>query len=110
MKYAFPILAISLLISMDAASAADPAKTGAKPASPHAMDHGKSDASHGPMEHRQATGAKGSDAFVKLDANKDGKLSRAEMAKDPKAAHFGMLDANRDGSLSAAEYAKARGM
>lgn len=110
MKYALPILAISLLISMDAAIAADPAMTTAKPASPHAMDHGKSGASHGQMDHSQATGTKGGDAFVKLDANKDGKLSRAEMAKDPKAAHFGMLDANRDGSLSAAEYAKARGM
>ena len=50
------------------------------------------------------------DAFAKLDANKDGKLSKGEMAKDPKAAHFSMLDTDKNGSLSRAEFAKASGM
>ena len=110
MKHVSSILALSLMISAGAAMATDPAKTTAKPASPQAMDHSKMDMSHGQMDHSQMTGAKGNDAFTKLDANKDGKLSLAEMAMDPKATHFSMLDTSKDGSLSPAEYAKAKGM
>lgn len=44
--------------------------------------------------------------FRRLDKNKDGKLSKAEMpATHPMAAHFAMMDANKDGVLSEAEYA-----
>jgi len=43
--------------------------------------------------------------FVKLDGNKDGKLSTAEMAKHPMAAHFPMLDTDKNGYLSPAEAA-----
>jgi Ca2+-binding EF-hand superfamily protein len=49
--------------------------------------------------------------FARLDANHDGKLSRAELpAKHPLAPHFEMLDANHDGSLSPGEFAAGRGM
>lgn len=110
MKYVLSIFALSLLVPAGAAIAADPVKTAAKPASAQVVDHSKMDMSHGQMDHGHMTGAKGYDAFARLDANKDGKLSRAEMAKDPKAAHFGMLDADKDGNLSPAEYANAKGM
>lgn len=105
MKYPRSILLISLLSSIGATAAADPAKTD-KPASAQAMDH----AQHGQMDHGKTPPAKGNAAFIKLDANKDGKLSKAEMVKDSKAAHFAMLDADKDGALSPAEFAKASSM
>jgi EF hand len=44
-------------------------------------------------------------AFQRADADKDGKLSKAEAAKLPAvAARFDELDADKDGSLSMAEY------
>ncbi|HEX7802829.1 MAG TPA: hypothetical protein VF471_08745 [Pseudoxanthomonas sp.] len=109
MKCARSILLISLSFSIGTAIAADPVETN-KPASAQAMDHGKMGMSHGQMDHGQTPPAKGSAAFIKLDANKDGKISRTEMARDPKAAHFGMLDTNKDGALSPTEFAKASGM
>ena len=93
MKMLHSALAITLLLASGSALAADPAKTD-KPAAAQPMDHSK------------MTG----DAFAKLDTNKDGKLSKIEMAKDPKAAHFSMLDSDKNGSLSPAEFAKASGM
>lgn len=45
------------------------------------------------------------DEFSKLDTNHDGKLSRAELAKHPKAAHMAMADENQDGFLSKDEFA-----
>jgi hypothetical protein len=105
MKYPSSILLVSLLFS-GAAIAADPVKID-KPASTQAMEHGA--APHQHMVHGKAP-AKGSVVFARLDANKDGKLSTAEMAGDLKAAHFSMLDTNKDGVLSAAEFAKASGM
>lgn len=105
MKVYHSILAISLLVATDYAVAAEPVKTD-KSAAAQPMDHSKMDMSHGQMDHSQMTG----DAFAKLDANKDGKLSKSEMAKDPKAAHFSMLDTDKNGSLSRAEFAKASGM
>ena len=59
----------------------------------HAMDH----AGHAPSA---ATGT-----FAKLDGNKDGKLSKAEMAKHPMAAHFAALDVDKNGYLSPKEAA-----
>lgn len=64
-------------------------------AEPPAKDH----ASH--ESHKQATGAQ---HFGALDKNKDGSLSKEEMAKHPMAAHFGMMDADKDGKLSKSEY------
>ncbi|EHR68963.1 hypothetical protein BurJ1DRAFT_0064 [Burkholderiales bacterium JOSHI_001] len=44
-------------------------------------------------------------AFLRADADKDGKLSKAEAATLPAvAARFDELDADKDGSLSMAEY------
>ena len=104
MKIYHSILAISLLVAAGSAIAAEPVKA-VKPTAAQPMDHSKMDMSHGQMDHSQMTG----DAFAKLDVDKDGKLSKGEMAKDPKAAHFSMLDTDRNGSLSRAEFTKASG-
>lgn len=109
MKYARSILLISSLSSIGTAIAADPVRTD-KPASAQAMDHSKMGMSHGQMDHGQMPPAKGSAAFIRLDVNKDGEISKTEMAKDPKAAHFAMLDTNKDGALSPAEFATVGGM
>jgi hypothetical protein len=90
---------------MGPALAADPVKTD-KPAAAQPMDHSKMDMSHGQMDHSKMQ----SDAFTTLDINKDGKVSKVEMARDPKAAHFSMLDTDKNGSLSQAEYARINGM
>ena len=42
--------------------------------------------------------------FAALDKNKDGALSKAELAKHPMSAHFGMMDADKDGKLSKSEF------
>jgi len=105
MKIHHSILAISLLVATGSATAVEPVKTD-KPAAAKPMDHSKMDMSGDQMDHSKMSG----DAFAKLDINKDGKLSKAEMAKDPKAAHFSMLDTDNNGSLSRAEFAKASGM
>lgn len=105
MKTSHSILAVSLLFSTGSALAADPVKTD-MPASSQPMDHSKMDMSHGQMDHSNMQG----DAFANLDTNKDGKLSKFEMAKHPKAAHFSMLDTDKNASLSPAEFAKSSGM
>ena len=47
-----------------------------------------------------------SNAFARLDANHDGKLSAAEAAADPKVqAMWKKFDANNDGTVSEAEFA-----
>jgi Ca2+-binding EF-hand superfamily protein len=48
--------------------------------------------------------------FTKLDTNKDGSLSKEELAKHKLAPHFGMLDSNKDGKLSPQEFAAGKGM
>ena len=49
--------------------------------------------------------------FRKMDADKNGQLSRSELPKEHKfAAHFDMLDTDKNGTLSAAEFAKGHGM
>ena len=93
MKINYSIFALSLVFAMGQALAADPVKTD-KPAAAQPMDHSKMSG----------------DAFAKLDINKDGKVSKVEMARDPKAAHFSMLDTDKNGSLSQAEYARINGM
>lgn len=78
------------------------------------MDHhGKERMKHDGASHQAADHAKhatttpsaGSGTFAKLDANKDGKLSKVEMAKHPMAAHFPMLDTDKSGYLSPQEAA-----
>lgn len=44
------------------------------------------------------------DAFAKLDIDKNGLLSKTELAKHPMAAHAAMVDANRDGNLDRKEF------
>lgn len=71
------------------------------------MDHaGKAPAGmdHHAMGHAAASSKTGG-AFAKLDGNRDGKLSKAEMAKHPMAAHFPMLDTDKNGYLSPTEAA-----
>ena len=62
-------------------------------------DHAKQDAAE-----------KDTKEFVALDTNKDGTLSKAELAKHRLGPHFGMLDADRDGRLTPAEFAAGRDM
>lgn len=59
----------------------------------HALDH----AGHAPPA--------GGSVFAKLDGNRDGKLSKGEMAKHPMAAHFAVLDVDKNGYLSPNEAA-----
>lgn len=61
-----------------------------------------------PMAHTAHQSAP--DAFAVLDTNKDGALSKQELAKHPMAAHASMVDANKDGSLSKSEFAALEGM
>lgn len=106
MKYAHPILLISFLFS-GTAIAADPVKNDT-PVNTQSVDHGST--SHGHMDHGKTPPAKENATFIKLDVNKDGKLSKEEMAKDPKAVHFPMLDTDNDGTLNPAEFEKSGSM
>ena len=68
--------------------------------------HGKHEGTdHHAMDHAAHAPAAGSSSFAKLDSNKDGKLSKAEMAKHPMAAHFAMIDTDKNGYLSPKEAA-----
>ena len=74
------------------------------------MDHGKNAMKHDGKEHHAMDHAghapsAASTTYQKLDSNKDGKLSKGEMAKHPMAAHFAMLDADKNGYLSSKEAA-----
>lgn len=86
-------------IAAGTAYAAEPQKTSAKSVAPTA-DHGK----------MTMPGHAAPDAFAVLDANKDGALSKAELAKHPMAAHASMVDANKDGVLNRSEFAALQGM
>lgn len=76
-----------------------------------AVAHAQSTAT--PMAAPPKPGASAKDidaAFVKADANKDGKLDKAESQTMPAVAErFDQLDANTDGFLSRDEFAKAAG-
>lgn len=93
------------------ASAADPSNppSTAKPITGHAdqrhIDHGKMNnhADHGKQDGKTAE-------FTTLDANKDGKLSKAELSKHKLEPHFGMLDTDKSGTLSPTEFAAGKAM
>ena len=84
------------------------------------MEHSKMDMQHDKMDHdmMDMSGMKSTDhqkmaaeEFAKLDTNKDGMLSKAEIpAQHPLYAHFDMLDGNKDGSVSKDEFTKHHGM
>lgn len=93
MKPVFSILLLSIMAT-GTAFAAEPTK-----AATTLMDHSKH------AGHDTAP-----DAFAALDINKDGVLSKAEIAKHPMAAHAGMVDANKDGKLSKSEFAALESM
>lgn len=70
------------------------------------MQGGKHDgAAKHQSDHARHAAAATSGTFAKLDSNKDGKLSKAEMGKHPMAAHFPMMDTDKSGYLSAKEAA-----
>lgn len=74
----------------------------------HGMQHAKGGSDHAEMDHSKMDHAAHRSAvatFAQLDFNKDGKLSKAEMAKHPMAGHFSMMDENQDGFLSTTEFA-----
>ena len=108
-------LAFSLLCATSATALALPQATG-KATEPPADKHDTMSMGDMDMKDMDMKGMKmGDDAgkaeFARLDANHDGKLSRAELgAKNPLVPHFEMLDANHDGSLSPAEFAAGNGM
>ena len=95
MKTAFPLMLLAIFAT-GTVFAGDPPKAPTKPVTP-TTDHSKH-AGHAP------------DAFAALDANKDGVLSKAELAKHPMAAHASMVDANKDDVLDRSEFAALQGM
>lgn len=109
MKLYTPALALSLLLVAGGALAHEgehPPKTTTATQTAQPMEHSKAHAHDAMTEHGKADAE-----FAQLDANKDGKLSKAEIpAKHRLAAHFGMLDTDKNGSLSQAEFAKHHGM
>ena len=95
-------LLLSLILATGTAQAADPPKASTNPATA-TMDPNKM-----PMAHTGHGAAP--DAFAALDTNKDGALSKSELAKHPMAAHTSMVDANKDGRLSKSEFAALESM
>ena len=73
-----------------------------------AHNHGQMD--HGKMNHGAMKMDAKPDEFTTLDTDKNGTLSKAELAKHRLGPHFGMLDANKDGRLSPKEFAAGKGM
>jgi len=67
------------------------------------------DGPHPPKVEKTGQAIKSSE-FTTLDSNKDGNLSKAELAKHKLGPHFDMLDTDKDGRLSVAEFAAGKGM
>lgn len=88
-----PVFSLVLALSLTAAGAF----AGEKPV---ATDH----AAHGAHAHPSATPAGKGQSFATLDTNKDGFLSKAEIAKHSKSGHATMVDADKDGRLSPKEF------
>lgn len=75
--------------------------TGHAIAAPQSQSHA---APAAPAAHAPAIADDTTKAFDALDTNKDGQLSKEELAKDPMGAHAAMVDADRNGSLSREEF------
>lgn len=54
--------------------------------------------------------AQSTDAFARYDADRNGKLSKAELEKHPMGAHAQMADANGDGALDKSEFTALEAM
>jgi hypothetical protein len=102
MKYIATASLLALALFAATASAASPSNppSAAKSTTGHPQ---QSHTDHGKMEGKTAE-------FAALDANKDGKLSKAELAKHKLGPHFGMLDADKNGVLSPTEFAAGKAM
>lgn len=68
------------------------------------------DAHHTHPQQSKESVAPAADAFARLDSNKDGVLSKAELARHPMAAHISMVDSDRNGVLSREEFARLQNM
>lgn len=67
-------------------------------------EHSHASTGHGHAGRGPAPAVSKQDSFDIHDANKDGWLSKAELAKHPMAAHASMVDADKDGRLSRSEF------
>lgn len=64
-----------------------------------------------PLKQKDAGGKNGQEMFIKLDADKDGKLSKAEVEKSGRAKfteNFATIDTNKDNYLDKEELAAYR--
>ena len=87
MKFPEWIMFAALVLATGTALARAPQEAGDTPAEPH------------PAE-----------AFARYDADGNGTLSVAELARHPMGAHAQMADANGDGQLDKAEFAALEAM
>ena len=101
-RYAFTSMMALCLVSAVAVAGGQNATPAADQGQHKPMDHKK-------QEHGQQKPA-ASTEFTQLDANKDGALSKDELATHRLASHFGMLDSNKDGKLSPQEFSAGKGM
>jgi hypothetical protein len=80
--------------------------TGSAIATPQSHDH----AHAAPTGQTPAAADDAAKAFDTLDTNKDGQLSKEELAKSPMGAHAPMVDADKNGKLSREEFAALQKM
>jgi hypothetical protein len=98
MKHVSKFLTVVAMLASSAAWAGNPPTTAAT------TDHSQH------AGHSQPAAPSKQDAFATYDANKDGFLSKAELAKHPMAAHASMADTDKDGRLNRAEFAALQKM